>query len=58
LGIRANSVAVITGGGRGRGRAYALKLAEQGAKLVINDPGSATSGTGAEGTPANEVVGA
>src|SRR5215472_11932416 len=56
MGICANRVAVITGAGRGLGRAYALKLAEQGARLVINDLGSATTGKGADDTPANEVV--
>ena len=37
-------VAVITGSGRGLGRAYALLLASKGAKVVVNDLGSAMRG--------------
>ena len=41
-------VAVITGSGRGLGRAYADLLAAHGAKVVINDNGSALDGSGAD----------
>ncbi|QQV77664.1 SDR family oxidoreductase [Sphingomonas aliaeris] len=51
-------VAIVTGAGRGLGRAHALKLAEHGAKLVINDLGSSSSGEGVDQTPAQEVVAA
>ena len=39
-------VAIVTGAGGGRGRAYALVLARRGAKLVVNDLGGARDGTG------------
>ncbi len=49
-------VAVITGGGRGLGREYALLLASRGAKVVVNDPGAARDGSGVDASPAAEVV--
>ena len=49
-------VAVITGAGRGLGRAYALLLASRGAKVVINDPGGDMQGAGADAGPAHDVV--
>ena len=51
-----NRVAVITGAGRGLGRAYALELASRGAKVVINDVGGSLQGHGADAGPAQEVV--
>lgn len=49
-------VAVITGGGRGLGRAHALLLAARGAKIVVNDPGVSMSGDATDEGPAEELV--
>lgn len=49
-------VAVITGGGGGLGRTYALELARRGAKVVVNDLGGNPDGTGGGAIPAEQVV--
>src|SRR6185436_2456905 len=55
-GIVQDKVAIVTGAGRGIGRAIALLLAEQGAKVVVNDIGAALDGSGGDAGPAQEVV--
>ena len=55
-GICDGRVAVITGAGRGIGREYALLLASQGAKVVVNDLGGSMDGSGADASPAQTVV--
>ena len=50
-------VAIVTGAGRGIGRAHALELARQGAKVVVNDFGVSLAGEGTGESPAEEVVG-
>jgi NAD(P)-dependent dehydrogenase (short-subunit alcohol dehydrogenase family) len=56
MGALDGRVAIITGAGRGIGREHALLFAQEGAKVVVNDMGGANDGTGADATPAQQVV--
>jgi NAD(P)-dependent dehydrogenase (short-subunit alcohol dehydrogenase family) len=55
-GIVSGKVAIVTGGARGIGRAIALGLAREGARVVVCDIGASLQGAGADAGPAQEAV--
>ncbi|HIG43437.1 MAG TPA: SDR family NAD(P)-dependent oxidoreductase [Gammaproteobacteria bacterium] len=50
-----DKVVIVTGAGRGLGRAHALEFAKRGARVVVNDLGGGVDGTGSSNT-AQSVV--
>lgn len=55
LALAGKSV-LVTGAGRGIGREIALLCAAEGALVVVNDPGVATTGEGGDSAPATQVA--
>lgn len=55
-GLLQGKTAIVTGAGRGIGRAVALAFAEQGARVVVNDLGCSKDGAGSDPTVAAQVV--
>jgi NAD(P)-dependent dehydrogenase (short-subunit alcohol dehydrogenase family) len=55
-GIVTGKVAIVTGAGRGIGRAIALLMAQEGAKVVVCDIGASLDGAGTDASPAQDVV--
>ena len=51
-----DKVVVVTGAGGGIGRDIALAMAAEGAKVVVNDIGTSTTGEGTDAGPAQKVV--
>jgi len=56
VGLLDGKVAVVTGAGGGLGKAESLLFASEGARVVVNDLGGKTDGTGASTAPADVVV--
>ncbi|HZT89448.1 MAG TPA: SDR family oxidoreductase [Stellaceae bacterium] len=56
MGMLDGRVAICTGSGRGVGAEVAKLMAANGAKVIVNDPGTSGSGEGSDATPAQQIV--
>ena len=56
MGLCEGRVVIVTGGARGIGREHSLAFAREGAKVVVNDLGGKTDGTGTDANAADQVV--
>jgi NAD(P)-dependent dehydrogenase (short-subunit alcohol dehydrogenase family) len=56
MGILEGKVAIVTGAAHGLGKTHALLLAQEGAKVVVNDLGADVDGGGKASGPADDVI--
>ncbi|HYQ45430.1 MAG TPA: SDR family NAD(P)-dependent oxidoreductase [Polyangiaceae bacterium] len=56
MAVLSGKVAIVTGSGRGIGRAIAMRLAREQARVVVNDTGGSPNGTGHDPSVADSVA--